>query len=210
MGRFLGAVLLGIFASSCARPAHRDDGDGRSEGEASGAPSEQARPDPSADPVWGALLKGLRPGARIEHVTSRLNGQRLDFDEDARLDAGRAVLVPEGLVGAVRLRDDQADVLFITSPASGVEARNPRSSGRCFVRGTGEEQLDVAFAARSDDYRVGDVLETSGVGMRFPKGIPVCRVTSVETGDSGVYRRITCEPVAKLKDIALVVVAGAP
>jgi rod shape-determining protein MreC len=41
---------------------------------------------------------------------------------------------------------------------------------------------------------VGDLLVTSGVGRRFPKGIPVATVTQVVRRDFGIYQQVTATP----------------
>ena len=41
---------------------------------------------------------------------------------------------------------------------------------------------------------MGDVLSTSGVGCRFPKGQPVARVSKVLKRDFGMYQTVEAEP----------------
>ena len=50
------------------------------------------------------------------------------------------------------------------------------------------------YVQRTDQVEVGDLLVTSGVGCRFPKGIPVARVTKVVRRDFGIYQSVEAEP----------------
>jgi rod shape-determining protein MreC len=65
----------------------------------------------------------------------------------------------------------------------------------------------VEWAQRSDEVDVGDVLVTSGVGCRFPKGIPVARVKSVEKKKFGIYQTVLAEPTvnfSRLEEVLII------
>ena len=60
---------------------------------------------------------------------------------------------------------------------------------------------------RSDEVNVGDVLLTSGVGCRFPKGVPVARVNKVLKRDFGMYQTVEAEPTvdfSRLEEVLIV------
>ena len=65
----------------------------------------------------------------------------------------------------------------------------------------------VEYVQRSDEVDVGDFLVTSGVGCRFPKGIPVARVTKVTKRDFGIYQEVEAEPTvnfSRLEEVLIV------
>ena len=55
--------------------------------------------------------------------------------------------------------------------------------------------------AKSTDLRVGDLLVSSGLGMRFPEGYPVARIMKVERDDGQSYATVTAQPLAALDRI---------
>src|SRR5262249_46704992 len=85
-----------------------------------------------------------------------------------------------------------------------------RTGARGFVRGTGDETkyaLNVEYVQRTDEVEVGDLLVTSGVGRRFPKGIPVGTVTQVIKRDFGIYQQVIATPAvdfSRLEEVLIV------
>ena len=65
------------------------------------------------------------------------------------------------------------------------------STVRCQTR---KYSVEVQYVQRTDDVEVGDLLVTSGVGRRFPKGVPVGTVTEVVKRDFGIYQSVEAEP----------------
>jgi rod shape-determining protein MreC len=60
---------------------------------------------------------------------------------------------------------------------------------------------------RTDDVDVGDVFVTSGVGCRFPRGIPVARVKKVERRNFGIYQSVEAEPTvdfSRLEEVLII------
>ncbi len=61
---------------------------------------------------------------------------------------------------------------------------------------------------RTDEVEVGDLLVTSGVGRRFPKGIPVATVTQVVKRDFGMYQEVFAAPTvdfSRLEEVLIVI-----
>ena len=84
-----------------------------------------------------------------------------------------------------------------------------RTEARGFVRGIGNEGqyvVHVEYVLRDDEIDVGDVLLTSGFGCRFPKGIPVAKVTRVVKKEFGIYQRVEARPTvdfSRLKEVLI-------
>jgi rod shape-determining protein MreC len=73
-----------------------------------------------------------------------------------------------------------------------------RTQARGFVRGSGDDSrylVRVEYVQSTDAINHGDLLVTSGFGCRFPKGIPVARVTKIIKRDFGMYQTVEAEPV---------------
>lgn len=143
-----------------------------------------------------------------DFVTARVVGEpATNFDETITIDAGtdnrvrdgNPVRTGQGLVGRVLdATSSQAKVLLLTDPLSGVGVRDVRSgiTGKLQGHGSGKA-LTLDFVDASADVAVGDEIATSGFeGSRFPPNLPVGRVASVDTDQSGLVKAITIEPYA--------------
>ncbi len=121
------------------------------------------------------------------------------------------VISLDGTVGTVlRVAGDTIDVQLTVDSGFGVDVASERTGARGFVRGTGDRMrytVRVEYVQRTDEVDVGDLLLTSGVGCRFPKGIPVARVTKVLKRDFGIYQEVEAEPTvdfSRLEDALIV------
>lgn len=124
---------------------------------------------------------------------------RLSLDKDnVTIDAGLPVIVPEGVVGTTqKASGTTVDVRLVVDAGSGVDVVVERTGARGFVRGTGEDArhiCNVQYVERADEVEEGDLLVTSGVA-RFPKGLPVARVTKIVRREFGVYQQVEASPV---------------
>jgi rod shape-determining protein MreC len=108
------------------------------------------------------------------------------------------VLSLDGTVGTVlRVAGDRIDVQLTVDSGFGVDVVVERTGARGFVRGTGDRSryaVRVEYVQRTDEVDVADLLVTSGVGCRFPKGVPVARVSKVTRRDFGIYQDVEAQP----------------
>ena len=140
---------------------------------------------------------------RVAHVT-------LDSPH-ASIHPDMPVISLDGAVGTVqRVAGEKIDVQLTVDSGFGVDVVVERTGARGFVRGEGDRSrylVRVEWAERRDEVDVGDVLVTSGVGCRFPKGIPVARVKSVEKKKFGVYQSLVAEPTvdfSRLEEVLII------
>ena len=140
---------------------------------------------------------------RVAHVT-------LDSPH-ASIHPNMPVISLDGAVGTVqRVAGEKIDVQLTIDSGFGVDVVVERTGARGFVRGEGDRSrylVRVEWAERRDEVDVGDVLVTSGVGCRFPKGIPVARVKAVEKKKFGVYQSLVAEPTvdfSRLEEVLII------
>lgn len=121
------------------------------------------------------------------------------------------VVALDGAVGVVkRVVGDTATVELVVDSGFGVDVIVERTKARGFVRGVGDESryaARVEYVESTDEVEVGDLLVTSGVGCRFPRGIPVARVTKVVKRDFGIYQTVEARPTvdfARLEEVLIV------
>lgn len=117
----------------------------------------------------------------------------------------------DGVVGTVqRVSGDSVAVQLTVDSGFGVDVVVERTGSRGFVRGTGEKAryaVRVEYVQRTDEVEVGDLLVTSGVGCRFPKGLPVARVVKIDKRDFGIYQSVDAEPsvdFSRLEEVLIV------
>ena len=70
---------------------------------------------------------------------------------------------------------------------------------RAIATGTGAlNELELIYVPNTADIKVGDILVSSGLGGRYPKGYPVATVTVVENEPGKSFANVKAEPTAKL------------
>jgi rod shape-determining protein MreC len=165
-------------------------------------------------------LLDLKQSLKTEVVSAQVIGKntneffrvaRVTLDRDAR-DVGPnlPVLSQDGVVGTtLKTAGDTVDVRLVADAGSSVDVVVQRTGARGFVRGTGDESkysCSVQYVERTDEVEVGDLLVTSGVGRRFPKGIPVATVTQVVRRDFGIYQQVTATPTVDFSRVEEVLI----
>ena len=146
---------------------------------------------------------------RVAHVI--LDKPKAELASDARLP----VITLDGVVGTTgKVSGDTVEVQLVVDAGSGVDVVVERTGARGFIRGTGDEAeylCKVEYVKRTDEVEVGDLLVTSGVGRRFPAGLPVARVTKVVRRDFGIYQTVSAEPTVDMSRLQeeLIVVSPA-
>jgi len=120
------------------------------------------------------------------------------------------VVSVDGAVGTVmRVAGDQVAVQLTVESGFGVDVIVERTGARGFVRGVGDPgryAVRVEYVQRTDEVAVGDLLVTSGIGCRFPKGIAVARVVRVAKRDFGIYQEVEAEPTVDFSRLDAVLI----
>lgn len=169
-------------------------------------------------------LIDLRTSVRTDVVSAQVIGKdtneffriaRVTLDRDAKsIGLNLPVISPDGIVGTtLKVSGDTVDVRLVVDAGSGVDIVVQRTGARGFVRGTGDESkylCSVEYVQRTDEIEVGDLLVTSGVGRRFPKGIPVGTVTRVVKRDFGIYQQVLATPAVDFSRLEEVLIVTAP
>lgn len=122
--------------------------------------------------------KGLRDGVHLE----------------------QPLLAAEGVMGQILHLDAfSATAILITDPSHALPVQINRTGMRTVARGTGTpNRLQLPHIPNDADIQVGDLLVTSGLGGRFPRGYPVGEVTLVERDPGRPFATVTANPSAQL------------
>ena len=126
---------------------------------------------------------------------------------------GHPLLDAHGVLGqVVHVSPISSSALLITDPSHSVPVQVNRNGLRTLAVGTGEDgTLDVPHLPNNADIEVGDLLVTSGLGLRFPPGYPVATISNIEKDPTEPYARVSATPLAHLKrtrEVLLVWPAG--
>ena len=140
--------------------------------------------------------------------------QMVILDKGSRdgVTVGQPVIDAAGLFGqVVETNAATSDVLLVTDPSHAVPVYVLRNGVRAIAVGDGAGNLTLKFAAATLDVRVGDELNCSGLGGRFPFGYPVGVVTAATQDASEPFLRTTVRPSAALdRSRHLLVLTGIP
>ena len=118
-----------------------------------------------------------------------------------RVYSGQALIDSRGVMGQiVSVGPISSNALLITDPSHAVPVQIHRTGLRTVATGTGAaDALELSHIPNNADIRVGDLLVTSGLGERFPRGYPVGRVISVQRDSGRPFADVVVEPSARLE-----------
>lgn len=113
---------------------------------------------------------------------------------------GHPLLDANGVMGQVNhVSALTSSAILITDPSHATPVQVNRNGLRSIAIGTGEpDRLQIPHIPNNADIREGDLLVTSGLGLRFPAGYPVATVTSVVRDPREPFAQITATPLAHL------------
>lgn len=116
---------------------------------------------------------------------------------------GTPLVTHKGLIGRVLRSSPHASTcLLITDPGSRVAVfgQESRASGILKGHGMGSD-LEVDFVQRDAPLKDGEVLVTSGLDNKFPKGLPVARVKKVAPSDYTQFMAVNASPLVDLQHL---------
>ncbi len=127
---------------------------------------------------------------------------RLVIDAGSRqgVEEGMAVIDAEGVMGQViSVAASHSTVILVSDPSHAIPVQVVRTGLRAIAFGTGRtDLLEVPSVPLSADLIVGDELETSGIGGRFPAGFKVGTITNLHPDDTRLFVVAEVRPKARL------------
>lgn len=122
--------------------------------------------------------------------------------------AGQAILDANGLMGQVLYTSAfTSRVLLISDSSHAVPVEVNRNGLRAILLGTGNmDRLELVHVPDTADIREGDILVSSGLGGRFPKGYPVAEVALIRKDPGEPFVTILATPMAHLNRSKLILV----
>ncbi len=113
---------------------------------------------------------------------------------------GQPLLDSSGLMGqVVAVSPYSSQVMLITDSTHALPVQVNRNGLRAVVEGIGDlYHLNLRHVSNTVDIRKGDLLISSGLGQRFPRGYPVAVVESVIHDPGKPFATVTARPKAQL------------
>lgn len=123
-----------------------------------------------------------------------LNKGKLD-----NIEKQQTVIDAKGIMGQViETTPTTSRILLITDPDHQIPVRVQRTGQRGILQGTGHDTAQLNFIPINSEIKIGDILESSGLGGIFPAGYPVATVTQIVTQGDNPYFKISANPIAEL------------
>ncbi|MDX1802888.1 MAG: rod shape-determining protein MreC [Alcanivorax sp.] len=140
--------------------------------------------------------------AEIIGVDPDPNRQELVINKGAgaKVAQGQAVLDAHGLIGQVVSAGPLSSrVLLITDASHAMSVQVNRNGVRAVLAGTGQSgQLRLLYVPDTADIKEGDLLVSTGLGQRYPRGYPVAKVVSIEHKAGTPFAQIIALPTAHI------------
>jgi len=113
---------------------------------------------------------------------------------------GQPIIDAWGVMGqVVHLGMFSSTALLISDPSHAIPVQVNRSGLRGTAFGSGNSQLlELPYIPHNADIEVGDVINASGLGGRFPPNYPVGRIISIDRPAGESFATVLAEPVAHL------------
>ena len=122
----------------------------------------------------------------------------IDRGAGAGVYLGQPLADASGIIGQIeRVLPLTAYARLITDPSHAIPVALNRTGLRTIAYGTGQtDRLVMRDVPRSADIQVGDLLVSSGLGGRFPVGLPVATVSAVDLDDANAFLSVEAQPTA--------------
>jgi len=129
---------------------------------------------------------------------------------DQGVYVGQPLLDAHGVMGQItHVTPVSATAILISDPGHALPVQLNRNGLRTLVVGTGDpRRLIVRYVPSSGDVQIGDVLNTSGLGGRFPADYPVAEITHIERRPGEAFARIEARPFSQLGRAREVLLVG--
>lgn len=154
-------------------------------------------------------LRGAQIVARVigQESTNFLEYIEVDLGAQDGIEVGMPVLTEQGLVGRIsEVNNATAKVLLITDSSSNVNAILQSSRLNGIVQGTPSGDLLMDFIPQGPIFSVGEVVLTSGIGLSFPRGIPIGRVLERRQRDIDIFQQAVVRPIIDFRQLEVVAV----
>lgn len=151
-------------------------------------------------------LLGLQSTYNLQSTAARIIGTTGDaWSQTVTIDKGSAdgfeigmpVCNSGGVIGQIiEVSAATSTVRLINDENSGISAMVQSTRAQGILQGQPDGTLMLSYVPADADVKVGDVVITSGLGGRFPKGLPLGTVSSVSRAANATYYTIVVRAIS--------------
>ena len=152
-------------------------------------------------------LLDIRSTYNLQSIATRvISGSTDSWTDTVTVDKGSAsgvsigmpVVDQTGAIGQViSCSATTSTVRLITDEQSSVSAMIQVSRAQGMLQGSIDGTLRLQYIRTDQTVNVGDIVVTSGLGGVFPKGLPIGKVSAVESSTASSFYEITVEPFGR-------------
>ena len=119
---------------------------------------------------------------------------------------GQPLIGEDGIIGQITdVSPNMSRAILISDRRHSIPVRDIRNDIRGIASGTGQvDMLIMDDLPRNVDIQVGDLLVTSGLGGKFPRGYPVARVVEYSPDNGTGFAEVKARPIEDLNRIRYV------
>lgn len=145
------------------------------------------------DKVQVAELIGVDPDPYTHHII-------INKGEKHGVFVGQPILDDQGLMGQViEVLPYTSRVLLLADSNHAIPVLVNRNGIRAIAVGAGRlDELVLIYVPDTADLKQGDLLVSSGLGSRYPRGYPVGTITKVEHDPGEPFAIVSAKPSAQL------------
>lgn len=150
--------------------------------------------DVSWTPLGARILAGrIGPNSQLESFT-------INRGYTTGAAPGTPIVTNQGLIGKVlRAAPHTATAILLTHPTSRIAIFTQKSRTPGILTGLGPNRpMEVRYMDKATKAEPGELLVTSGLDGKYPKGIPVARILSMRPSSSSEFMTILAEPLADM------------
>lgn len=154
-------------------------------------------------------LRGAQIVARVigEESTNFSDTILIDLGTVHGIRIGMPVVTDQGLVGRIsEVTENNAKVLLLTDPSSSASALLAESRLNGIVRGSTGNKLIMDFIPQGPTFNLGETVLSSGLGGKFPKGLTIGVIESLESQPNAVFQTAVVRPAVDFGSLELVMV----
>ena len=152
-------------------------------------------------------LLEIRSTYNLQSIAARvISGSTDSWTDTVTIDKGSAsgisvgmpVVDQTGAIGQVlSCSAATSTVRLITDEQSSVSAMIQVSRAQGMLQGSIDGTLHLQYIRTDQTVSVGDIVVTSGLGGVFPKGLPIGKISAVESSPASSFYEITVEPFGR-------------
>lgn len=154
-------------------------------------------------------LRGAQIVATVigEESTNFIGTILIDLGREHGINVGMPVVTDQGLVGRIsEVTDTLSKVLLLNDPSSSASALLADSRLNGIVSGSTSGALIMDFIPQGQEFREGELVLSSGLGGKFPKGLVIGTIESIESLPNAVFQKASVRPSVDFGSLELVMV----